>query len=210
MRYVLMCGGLYSNFGKHKALAEIHGEPLIERTIRLLHEAGVDEYTITVTEGNHDFDYLGNVVPMKNSYIYENGEIQGFWVDAFKDFGEPTCYICTDVYYMPETIKQIVDHSTGKNTLFGAVNTDLKPWQEPLAYKVYDTKAFFEGIEIVKQAWRDGKCDRHPLIWELYRVLNGININDHRLFAETYVESRNGDMDIDVPEDIEKLEKYYG
>lgn len=211
MRYVLMCGGSQGGFEKHKSLTVVKGEPLVERTIRLLSEAGIDKYTITVSEGNHDFDYLGNVVPMINNYRYEGHNIvSGFWLEAFKNFGEPACYMCTDVYYNDDTIKKIVDYPAKGNILFATFCPDIKPWQEPLAYKVSDVDVFFEGIEKTKQLWLDGKCNRHPIIWELYRVLNGINVNTHKMLKDTYVEILNGGMDIDYPHEVELIEKYYG
>lgn len=210
MRYVLMCGGSQGGFKQHKALTVINKEPLIERTIRLLKEAGVDKYTITVSKGNHEFDYLGNIVQMENNnYYYTRNEIKGFWVDAFHNFNEPACYFCTDVYYEENTIKQIINHPTKGNILFGTINSDLKPWQEPLAYKVYDVAAFFKGVEKVKDLYRQGKCKRHPIIWELYRVLNNIDVNTHKLLPETYVEIPNGGMDIDYPDEVSILEEYY-
>ena len=41
MRVIIMCGGTYSEFEKHKALSVVNGETLVERTIRLLKENGI-------------------------------------------------------------------------------------------------------------------------------------------------------------------------
>jgi CTP:phosphocholine cytidylyltransferase-like protein len=41
-----------------KALLEVHREPLIERLIRQLHEAGVHDITVVVGYMKEGFDYL--------------------------------------------------------------------------------------------------------------------------------------------------------
>ena len=47
-----MAGGKYKDFEKHKALSVIHGEVLIERTIRLLKENGINEWYISTNDEN--------------------------------------------------------------------------------------------------------------------------------------------------------------
>ena len=46
------------NFSSPKALLEVHGVPLIERSIRQLHEVGVKDITIVVGFMKESFDYL--------------------------------------------------------------------------------------------------------------------------------------------------------
>ena len=55
-----MCGGNYKDFKKHKALSLIRGEVLVERTIRLLEENGVDSYT-----------YISMLVSIEEEYNIE-------------------------------------------------------------------------------------------------------------------------------------------
>ena len=51
MDYIIMCGGSYSHMSKPKAMFEINGEKLIERTIRLLNENGISNKNINLKEG---------------------------------------------------------------------------------------------------------------------------------------------------------------
>ena len=44
---IIMCVGYYENFKEHKSLSIINGEKLIERTIRLLKENGIEDYYIS-------------------------------------------------------------------------------------------------------------------------------------------------------------------
>ena len=51
MKYIIMCGGTYKKWWKPRQLAEIKGEALVARTIRLLRENGVEDIAIST---NHD------------------------------------------------------------------------------------------------------------------------------------------------------------
>ena len=60
---IIMAAGTASRFAplsyeKPKALIEVHGEVLIERQIRQLREAGVDEIIIVTGEMAEKFEYL--------------------------------------------------------------------------------------------------------------------------------------------------------
>lgn len=208
MIYIIMAGGQYDDFTKHKALTEVNGEPLIARTTRLLKQFKVD-YLITVNEGNDVFEKYGKTVKRPNSYRIKGQRVQGWWVDAFYKTDSPVCYLFGDVYYTEHGLKEIIDHRPTCNTLYGTINRRLKNWEEPMAYKVVDIKAFFEGIERVKELYSLGMCNRHPIVWELYRVLNGIPVNEHILMPESYHNIPDGGMDIDYLAEVEKVERYY-
>ena len=44
---IIMCGGVYDNFKIPKPLSVINGETLLERTIRLLKENGIEDILIS-------------------------------------------------------------------------------------------------------------------------------------------------------------------
>jgi hypothetical protein len=79
-------------------------------------------------------------------------------------------------------------------------------WGEPFGYKVNDYKTFFKGIEAVKKLQDKGKTKRMPITWELYRYLNGLDVNVQQI-TENYVCIDDETMDIDYPEDIETMNK---
>ena len=56
MKYIIMAGGSYNKFEIPKQLLKINGEVIIERTIRLLRENGIND--IAVNTNNPAFDYL--------------------------------------------------------------------------------------------------------------------------------------------------------
>lgn len=199
-----MCGGEYTNFKIPKHLSVVNGERLVNRTIRLLKENGVKE--IYISSNNPLFDKCG--VPRlehKNDYICG---VKGYWLDAFYPIDRQVCYIFGDVYFTDEAIKTIVNYKSNKNTLFGtsdAKNKYHNNWGEPFAYKVYDYKSFQIGIKKVKKLYDEGKVNRNPITWELYRYLNNLDINIQQVLDDTYVCIDDGTIDIDSPEQIEIL-----
>lgn len=208
MRYILMCGGKYKQFKQPKHLSVIKGEVLIERTIRLLKENGVKD--INISTNNPAFDYL-DISKLKHDNNFETDmkHTKGYWLDAFYPTKEPTTYIFGDVWFTDEAIKKIVNYQTEDNVLFGtgiARNEKHQNWGEPFAYIVNDTETFFKGIKDVKKLFDEGKTRRHPIVWELYRYLHGLDINVQRI-TDDYVDIDDGTIDIDYPEIINEIER---
>ena len=207
MKYCILCGGYYEQFETPKHLLKINGERIAERTIRLLKENGVTDIVITATDKR--FDGLG--VPRiehKNTYRQENGTQYGYWLDAFYPFKEPTTYIFGDVYFSDDAIKTIVSYDGGGNVLFGsalATNKLHMNWGEPFAYVVNDTLSFFAGIKAVKRLQDEGKTDRMPVVWELYRYLNGLDVNIHEVKPDTFKVIDDITIDVDSPEAYDEL-----
>lgn len=214
MKYVIMCGGEYERFKTPKHLSVVNGERIVDRTIRLLKENGIED--VCITSNNPLFDSCG--VPRlehKNTYKQVNGKQQGYWLDAYYPFGddEKICYMYGDVYYSNEAIKTIVNYDCKVNTLFGtsaAKNEFHQNWGEPFAFKVVDNKTFRNGIKAVKRLQDEGKTLRMPVTWELYRYLNNLNVNVQQVLDETYICIDDDTMDIDYPQDIEEMNKKEG
>lgn len=213
MIYAIMCGGEYPEFEIPKQLITINGERLVERTIRLLKENG--EHTIVVLSNNPVFDGLAvpRVEDPKNDYVHGTDRL---WLRAFYDgFSEnaEVCYIFGDVYFTEEAIKKIVNCDKPGNVLFGtaiAANKLGKNWGEPLAFVVRDYKTFLAGIMVTASLYKQGLTDRHPIVWELYRVLNGLDVNRQAVREETFVGIADGTIDIDSPKQVAELEARFG
>ena len=209
-----MCGGFYKKFETPKQLSIINGERIVDRTIRLLKENGVEE--VFVSSNNPLFDTCDAPrLDHYNSYRNEGTGDSGYWLDAFYPFDddEKVCYLCGDVYFSENAIKTIVNYESDVNTLFGtsiAKNKEHKNWGEPFAYKVFQYKEFKQGIEDVKRLQDEEKCDRTPVIWELYRYLNGLDINIQDIKDETYICIDDETIDIDAPWQIEELNRKIG
>ena len=192
-----------------KQLQVVNGERIVERTIRLLRENGIKD--IVITSNNPQFDELG--VPRlehENSYRYENGKLNGYWVDAFYPKfrkNQKATFIFGDVYFSEDAIKQIVEFKGNGNVLFGSAGAKVqgKVWGEPYAYVVNDMGAFYEGIKEVKRLQDEGLTNRVPIVWELYRVLNGIDVNEHRVLDATYKVIDDYTDDADNPSKLQMI-----
>ena len=82
----------------------------------------------------------------------------------------------------------------------------FKEWEEPFAFKVTNQVKFREYINKAKQLFLDGYCNREPISWELYRIINGYDINQH-IIGTNFVAIDDYTTDIDTIEDIKKLEE---
>ena len=208
MQVIVMAGGFYEHFKEHKALSVINGEPLIERTIRLLKENNVEE--IYISSNDDRFSKYGKVIHHENSYRYEDGICKGYWVDAYYPTDKPTIYLHGDVYYTEDAIKKILNYNPSVNTFIGnqyALNVEKKKVGEPFGWIIVDQKSFREAINKTKRLQDEGKVDRHPISWELYQVLNGNDVNGFDISTETYLAIYDETDDVDSPEKIEILNK---
>ena len=207
MKVIIMCGGKYSKFETPKQLSVIKGETLLERTIRLLKQNGIDEYYISST--NPIFEKYGTVLYHENSFEEVNGKVKGYWIDAYYPTNTQCIYLHGDVYYSESAIKKILNLNPKVNTFIGneiARNPEHKNWGEPFGFIVVNQEEFRKGIEKTKQLQDEGKLERgYALSWELYRVLNNLNPNKMYINDDTYLSIDDETIDIDAPYQIEEL-----
>lgn len=209
-KYIIMCGGSYEKFKEHhKALSVINGEPLVARTIRLLKENGIQDIYISSNESV--FDKFG--VPRlehENTYRQVNGVQYGYWLDGYYPTNDPVIYLHGDVYYTEDAIKKIINLNPKVNTFIGnqwALNKEHKKVGEPFGWIIPEPNKFFTAIEKTKKLQDEGKCDRMPVSWELYQVLEGHDVNDFIISEDTYLAIYDETDDVDAPFKVEEIEK---
>lgn len=207
MRYVILAKGGHKGFKEPRQLSKINGERLLDRTIRLLKENGINDIIVT---GRYKLKDVIVYDPLDNDFDYNTES--GYWLNAFSNefLIEPVCFIWGDVYFSENAIKTIVQSET-KSTLFfcsyqNKSHRYIKEWDEPFAYKVVDTDLFRKHRDRVKKLFDEGKTERHPIVWELYRSINGIDVNKHQL-KDNVVIINDITCDIDAPGDIKKIEE---
>ena len=209
MQVIIMCGGNYKDFKKHKALSLIRGEVLVERTIRLLEENGVDNWFISTNDPN--FDKYGNILHHENSFEVKDGKVSGYWVDAFYPTDKATIYLHGDVHYSEDAMKKILALNPKQNTLIGneiARNPQHIDMGEPFGWIIVDQEKFREAIEKTKKLQDNGELARgYAISWELYRVMNGLNPNRMYIIDDTYLSINDETIDVDTPEQIEMVNK---
>lgn len=177
MKYIIMCGGTYGS--RPKQMLPIMGERIIDRTIRLLKAYGVDDIAISTDDPN--FWGIGvAILKHRNGYIYGHEE-NHLWLQAFYPMTEPVCYIFGDVYFSEDAIRQIVQTETESIQFFASAppfaDNYYKTWAEPFAFKVQDTKLFFEKIEECHKLDLEGRFHREAVSWELWQVIKGTELD---------------------------------
>ena len=206
MKYILMCGGTYEKWQTPKHLSVVKGEPIVARTIRLLRESGVED--IAISSNDEVFEQFGvEVLRHDNPYtLPKDSDAKTPWLDAFYPMNEPVCYIFGDVVFSPEAIRKIVNTQTDSIEFFASAKPlpkmYPKRWAEPFAFKVQDTKKFFDAIiEVVKLHTIHNAFNRQPIAWELWQVIKGTQLN--KICYDNYTVINDYTCDIDEPEDIE-------
>lgn len=212
-QYIIMCGGYYEHFDRPKALMVVNGEPIVERTLRLLQKAGIPKDDIHISATDERFLEFGvDVLRHNNTHRWEDGVIKGYWLDAFYphlEDGTKVTFLYGDVMYTEEALRTIVNCTRSGEILFGtraAKNHAHNNWGEPFAYKVDNYRRFMDGVAAVKKMWDEGKLKRHPITWELYRHLNGLDVNIQTIRDETYICIDDGTADIDAPWRVQEVE----
>ena len=209
MKVIIMCGGVYDNFTTPKQLSVINGETLVERTIRLLKENGIND--IYISSNDDRFSKYAPLLKHTNTYKYENGIVTGYWVDAYYPLNEPCIYLHGDVYYSNKAINKIVNYVAKYNTFIGnevARNKQHKNWGEPFGWIIVNQKEFRDAIEKTKRLQDEGKLERgYAISWELYRVLNDLNPNEMYIYDNTYLSIDDETIDIDAPYQIDELNR---
>lgn len=208
MKYIIMCGGTYTEFQQPRQMTEIHGEPIVARTIRLLKSEGVEDIAISTNDSR--FERFG--VPLlshKNDMTVSDGNVTGYWADAFYPMEEPACYLMGDVVFSPEAIRTIVRTETD-GILFFASRPPLSPlfikdWAEPYAFKVLDQRRFRAAVDFVKANVNTGIFRRHPIAWELWQVICGKDVRD--IDYSTVIAINDFTCDVDHPEDAAAIER---
>ena len=199
-----MCGGDYKKWAEPRQLFLVNGEPLVQRTIRLLRECGVDD--IAISSNNEIFKAFGvPVLKHKNEWkVYDIEKSDGIWCNAFYPTDYPVCYILGDVVFSKDAIRKIVDTNTDDIEFFASAppfaENYPKIYAEPFAFKVVDLEHFWAAIAEVKNLDAQKKFDRHPIAWELWQVIKGTEIN--HIDYDNYTVINDYTCDIDSKEDI--------
>lgn len=208
MKYIIMCGGVYLKWNTPRQLLKIeNGETIVERTIRLLREAGVEDISISSNlEGFSNFG-VPVLTHINSMRVINDFDFEGYWTDAFFPVEEPVCYIFGDVIFSPEAIKTIVETETDDIMFFASAppfsKYYAKKYAEPFAFKVTNLKHFNEAIKKTNEYQDRQIFNRKPIAWELWQVikatkLNVINYNNYTIIND-YT------CDVDYKSDIKKI-----
>lgn len=205
MKYILMAGGHYPHLQSPRQLWKINDETILGRTIRFLHEAGIDKDHIVLSY--HD--------PIFEEYALEYGNIpilkqtdEVTWDQYDKIFPvlpEECCYIFGDVFFSRAAIKTIVETQTDDVEFFASAapfaKDYIKQWAEPFAFKVKNTEHFHNACKEARQL-RDQKILQRGAAWELWQVIKHTDLNN---IIVNYKVINDYTCDIDSNLDLEDI-----
>jgi hypothetical protein len=209
MKYIIMCGGIYPHWSTPKQLQLIQNETILNRTIRLLRENGIED--IAISANDPVFDNIGlPILHHRNEWTaYGYNDYTGYWCEAFYPTDEPVCYIFGDVVFSPAAIKTIVNTDTDSIEFFASAPPFSRQFPkksaEPFALKVVNQKYFRICIEECKNAANLGYFRRQPIMWELWQIIKRtpLNIIDYT----NYKAINDYTSDIDSGKDIEYFQR---
>ena len=203
MKYIIMCGGKYST-KTNPSLLKVHGETLVERTIRLLRDNGVND--IAISSNSDSFNEFGVEVLHHENYDLDDERFR--WLYAFYPMGLPVCYLYGDVVYSPDAIHTIVNKEVDDIEFFASAkpfdSQYKKSFEEPFAFKVVDTKRFFDCVQKTLD-YEDEQCfGRVAISWELWQVIKKTPLN---IIKYNYTAINDYTCDVDSEADIKYFEK---
>lgn len=212
MKYIIMCGGISTQWDKPRQLYEICGEPIVARTIRLLREQGIED--ISISSNDERFEQFGvPVLHHENNYvgIKYNDIISGTWCECFYPTDEPTVYLHGDVIFSPNAIRTIIETETNDIAFFGSKSPfapEYPKWYiEPFGWKVVNTEHLKQVVEDVKRLEKEGRFGRKPIAWEVWNVIARGPDGDVNTIHDGYVAINDWTCDLDYPDEARMMEE---
>ena len=199
-KYIIMCG-YDPKKPNPKHLSIVNGEPILDRTIRLLKNNGITDIAIST---NHPAFDRYDLPILHHENNYGTG---GMWCDGFYPTLDPVCYIFGDVVFSPEGIKTIVTTDTDDIEFFASAppfrEDYIKSWAEPFAFKVKDQIHFRQSLIRVREL--KDQFRRPPIAWEVWQVIKGTPIN--KIDYTNYTVINDYTCDVDRQKDVEEFNR---
>lgn len=200
--------GGYLGVTKHYAV--IDGEPVIERTVRLLRERGQDD--VWVVSKDYSIDGVHNYHPKLNPRNHDADKFissSELWAD-----NKRTIVIYGDVYFTEQAIDTILAEDITLYRLFCRPNGNKKfkyPYGECFAVSFHPTDHEFL-MYCLKRLVHLYRADVISRIggWELTRLMANVPIakmDQHKRWLANYYVIDDETNDIDYPSDYENVKK---
>jgi hypothetical protein len=189
--------------GWHKHLAEINGEAIIHRLVRLFQEAGVED--IWVLSRYPELYTINGTTHYEPAVTPENGDADKFinsiplWTQD-----DRTVLVYGDVYITPEAVATIVTDDTPLS-IYG--NTEQHDGCWGISFQPEQQDHLAKYVDLITFWKRRGLVERNGT-WELAHALanNGqIPTEEIRIHHGIWVEIADLTRDIDTPAQYEEL-----
>ena len=197
-----MCGGWACDCDLPKHLYEFRGKPILQRTIELLRNNGVEDIAITTSPSRvSNYEHLGvEIIP------YESNNRPFVWLDAFYLMNDPVCYLFGDVVYSDNAIKTIVETEVTDIEFFASAPPFApeypKKWAEPFAFKVVNNRKFNTCVIKAKDYQKYGVWYRMAISWELWQVIKETRPNT--IVYDNYTAINDYTCDVDSWAELEQ------
>lgn len=193
MRFVIMADGKGIRWNNHlgipKHLAEVNGEPIISRTVRLLRDLTDGE--IIVTSHDERYEFKGSI---RHEPLNNRLEIDRFTEELIED---DICFLYGDTYYTESALKTIICTKTEDMIFFGNSKSIV-------AVKVTDSELFRYHLNRVKQLYISGKLQKCKG-WQVYQSFVGQSFEEKPRPGGKFVLLDETTTDINTPEEYEVI-----
>jgi len=202
MRIFILANGKATRWGNYlgvdKQIIEIDGEPLLNRTVRLLKENNLEDIYIV---GPYQMEGAKNYIPEFESKIGKYDIIKNKVADV-----DTFALLYGDCYYSDNIIKDLATRTTNENWLHWCCNRPNKVtgkiWEEGYIHAVYDKEFWFDKCNEYHKKLDSGEIE-HISDWMFLRFILGIDLHIHQpnLMKQTEVDWEDETDDFDFPID---------
>ena len=193
MKFVIMADGKgirwHNHLGIPKHLAEVNGEPIISRTVRLLGELGAEEIIVTSHDKRYEFEGSMRYEPLNNRL-----EIDRFTEELIEDH---MCFLYGDTYYTESALKTIIAAKTDDILFFGNSKSIV-------AVKIKDSLLFRKHVSSVRELYIAGKLEKCKG-WQVYQSFVGQSFEEKPAPGDKFVLLDETTTDINTPEEYEVI-----
>lgn len=201
-RVVIMCAGDGERWGNYlgvpKYLVRVGDEMLLQRTLRLLGQAGVTDIWMTAKTPV-------KITGVKGIFVRKEGLEDRFTNALYVwDTNKDIVYLYGDVYYTEKAMNTILE-TTGDFRAFGrpgASTTTGKPHGEVFAIRFSDKKLAGDALTAMRNACMRG-ATRSLVGWTWYRQVEGAPL-EQPFIGDRFVVIDDRTEDFDCPEDYER------
>lgn len=213
-RYIIICAGEASRWGNYlgvpKHFANLNGEPILHRTIRLLTKHKISPDDIYVVSRDYDIGRVRNYTAKLNPRNHDADKFLSSHELWNKD--GRTVILYGDVYFSEEAIQTIINDETPYWRLF------CRPWASEItgteygecfavSFFPFDHKTCKKKLKQLIHLYNGGLLGRIGG-WEWSRMMAEVDIRyiaDHLDDLPVYIVIDDETDDIDYPVDYERM-----
>lgn len=198
MRVIIMADGKGSRWknylGVPKHFAEIEGEPIIQRTVRLLQSHTGDRDELMVTSHNPEYDFPGirRYEPLDNHY-----EVDKFTRELIVD---GCCFLFGDTFYTEETMEEILHHEMESELLFFGNMKSI------VGVRVGSAEAMIHHTDRVRALFIDGKIEKCKG-WQVYQSYTGQDFNEPAALGKDFILVGTETLDVNTPAEYLEMQR---